>query len=377
MSKKRKISVLVNGSNLHVGGGVAVASSFIDCLSSISHRNFDIHLLVSTEIDANLKAFGTDVNNFKSYTVTDYYGISALWKGLHRFFVDMDIVFTVFGPAYFFRPITRHVFGFAQPLIIYPDNHSTSRMPFWLRAKERFKYGLQKLFFSRADHIVVELEHVQLKLEKLTLFRKIPIHVVHSCVHTIYHEKNKWAPVDLPESSAEIKLGIISRNYPHKNLSLLPQLKKYLRDSLGLHVDFYVTFTDDEWRNATDEFRSHIINVGSLRLNQCPTFYSLMDGVIFPSLLECFSAVPIESMMLKRPLFASDLPFVRDVCGNYGNYFDPLNVRHIGNVISEFFKMSSARQQAQTDAAFDHIQKFTDATLRANKYLDVIEQAVK
>lgn len=375
MSKDRKISVLVNGSNLHVGGGVAVASSFIDCLSHISHRNFDIHLLVSTEIDSNLKAFGTNVDVFKSYTVTDFYGISALWMGLHRFFIGMDVVFTVFGPAYFLRPITRHVFGFAQPQIIYPDNPSASRMPFWLRTKESLKYGLQKLFFYRADRLVVELEHVQQKLENLTLFKNIPIHVVHSCVHTIYHEKAKWAPVDLGRSGAAIKLGIISRNYPHKNLSLLPQLKAYLRDSLGLDVDFYVTFSEEEWRKCTEEFRNSIINIGSLRLNQCPTFYSLMDGVIFPSLLECFSAVPIESMMLKRPLFASDLPFVRDVCGGYCNYFDPLNVENISNVISKFFEMSSARQQAQTDSAFDHIQKFTDATLRANRYLDVIEQA--
>lgn len=377
MSKNRKRSVLINGSNLHVGGGVAVASSFIDCLSHIPHRNYDIHLLVSTEIDSNLKAFGTNVGVFKSYTVTDFYGISALWKGLHRYFTDMDVVFTVFGPAYFLRPITRHVFGFAQPQIIYPDNPSASRMPYWIRAKENLKYGLQKLFFCRADRLIVELEHVQHKLEKLTLFKNIPIHVVHSCVHTIYHEKAKWAQVDLTESNHAIKLGIISRNYPHKNLSLLPQLKSYLKNSLDLNVEFYVTFSQEEWRKCTEEFRSCINNVGSLRLNQCPTFYSLMDGVIFPSLLECFSAVPIESMMLKRPLFASDLPFVRDVCGDYCNYFDPLSVENIGNVISKYFGMSSDRRQAQIDEAFAHVQKFTDATLRASRYLDVIEQAVQ
>lgn len=374
--QERKYTLLINCSNLHVGGGVAVASSFIDCLSHISHRKFEIHLLISTEVASNLKSFGTNLTSFKSYMVIDFYGISALWLGLHSYFKGMNAVFTVFGPAYFLRPITRHFFGFAQPQIIYPNNLSSIRKPVLVKIKERLKYLIQEFFYSRADHLIVELEHVKNRLQSFRLFKDMPIDVVYNCVHTIFFDESKWAQIDIPINGDKIKLGIVSRNYPHKNLSLLPQLKSILLNKHGLDIDFYVTFNEIEWLNCTDEFKATIINVGSLNLNQCPMFYSLMDGVIFPSLLECFSAVPIECMIMKRPLFASDLPFVRDVCGNHCNYFDPMSIDHISNVISSFFSMPPELQQIQINSAFDQIQKFTDASVRANRYLDVIEQSI-
>jgi len=353
-----------------------VASSFIDSLSRIPHRGFDIHLLISSEVDANLKALNSEISSFSSCTIKDFDGFSAIWRGLDSYFKGAGIVFTVFGPAYFLRARTRHVFGFAQPLIIYPKNPSSLRMPFWPRTKVRCKYLLQQLFFARADHLIVELEHVERALHQLPLFRRMPIDVVYSSVHTIFHHQAYWGGLDLPQSNADLKLGIISRNYPHKNLSILPLVKANLKQARGLNVDFYVTFSDTEWRECPSDFKSCIINVGGLRLDQCPSFYSAMDGVIFPSLLECFSAVPIESMTLKRPLFASDLPFIRDVCADFCNYFDPLDASSIAESIVGFFQKPVVQQQQHLEAAYQHVQRFPDATARAQSYLDVIAKVL-
>jgi hypothetical protein len=317
--------VLVNCSNLHVGGGVAVASSFIDCLSSLECSGIDIHLLLSSEVSRNLTELGTNVERFSSCIVKDYFGMSALWKGLNLYFRDKHLVFTVFGPAYYSFSSSYHLVGFAQPNIIYPDNPISANIKFFDRIMFRIKYKLQRFFFSRADSIVVELEHVKTGLESIVEFVDIPIFVVYSSVHSIYLERQKWMALKVPQRGAKIKLGIISRNYPHKNLNILTEVKKCLLTKFNLSVDFYVTFQCDEWESCDEAFRREIVNVGGLTMSQCPTFYDAMDGVIFPSLLECFSAVPIETMMVGKPLFASSLSFIQDVCLEYCNYFDPLD----------------------------------------------------
>jgi glycosyltransferase involved in cell wall biosynthesis len=315
LTRAMRKQVLVNCSNLHVGGGVAVATSFVDCLSSLKYSGIDIHLLLSSEVSRNLSELGTNLEGFSSCIVRDYFGMSALLRGLNLYFREKDLVFTVFGPAYYLFSSSYHLVGFAQPNIIYPNNPISQSLSLFDRSIFRIKYKIQRLFFSRTDSIVVELEHVKTGLERLVEFAGIPIFVVYSSVHSIYLERQKWIALRLPQARSKIKLGIISRNYPHKNLKILTEVKKCLLTNFNLSVDFYVTFQLDEWESCDEIFRREIINVGGLSMGQCPTFYDAMDGVVFPSLLECFSAVPIEAMMVGKPLFASNLSFIRDVFG--------------------------------------------------------------
>lgn len=372
MSSARKKTVLINCSNLHVGGGVAVASSFIDCLSKINLNDLEVCILLSSSVSDNLKNLGTDLSVFFRCDVVNYFGFSALWSGLDRFFRDMDLVFTVFGPAYTLFSPKKHVVGFAQPNIIYPVNPVSKSLRLFDKVRSRFKYKVQELFFSKADLIVVELEHVRIGLRKLRLFRNKKIEVVYSAVHSVYREPAKWSELYLPISKGSLKLGIISRNYPHKNLSILPAVKNCLREKYGLIVDFYVTFQPEEWENCDEVFRGEVINAGGLSLSQCPSFYSFLDGVIFPSLLECFSAVPIETMMIRKPLFASDLPFMRDVCGDNCNYFNPLDVHSIAYSIHCYFNLPVYQQLARIDAAYYFVKKYPGPNERAEKYISII-----
>ena len=65
-----------------------------------------------------------------------------------------------------------------------------------------------------------------------------------------------------------------------------------------------------------------------------------MDAIIFPSLLECFSATPLEAMAMEKPFFASDREFIRDVCSDYALYFDPEDPISAANVINDYLENS-------------------------------------
>ena len=371
-----KNSVLVNCSNLHTGGGVAVATSFIDCLSRMDHEGLCISLLLSTSVERNLRALGTNLGAFAQCQTQDFHGLAAMWQRLERYFKGQDLVFTVFGPAYFVRRRTRHLFGFAQPNILYADNPVAARQGLLARWRTRAKFALQAWFYSREDAFVVELEHVRSGLLKNRLFQDKPVHIVYNSVHSVFDEPQSWAPLELPHYPGRLRLGVISRNYPHKNLAILVEVKRHLQQAHGRATDIYVTFPPDEWAACNDEFRENVINAGVLSLSQCPSFYTQLDGVVFPSLLECFSAAPIETMKVGRPLFASDLSFIRDVCGDHCEYFDPLNAADIAHSIDAFFSLPAERQQQRCEAARAHVGKFPGPDERAAGYLKVIRQTL-
>lgn len=370
MNKK----ILINCSNLHVGGGVAVATSFLEYVSQdVKSFPAEIHVLSSTEVYNNLLSLGADLHSFSSYVVKDFYGISGLWQGISQRLRGYDVVFTVFGPSYDFLFGLNHVVGFAQPNIIYPDNPILNNLRWKDKLYIRIKYFIKELFFWKARSIVTELDHVRRGLKRKPIFRNKKITTVESAVHSIYSNEDKWLDVELPETAGDIKIGIISRNYPHKNLKVLPGVKKILSEQYALNVSFYVTFTDEEWQACSTQFRESVINIGGLWLAQCPTFYAKMDGVILPSLLECFSAVPIEAMKVKRPIFASNLDFIHDVCGSHAEYFDPLDEASIARSIYEYFCLSKQVRVERVLLAHEFGKRFFGPEIRARRYLQLIE----
>jgi glycosyltransferase involved in cell wall biosynthesis len=165
-----------------------------------------------------------------------------------------------------------------------------------------------------------------------------------------------------------LRIGFIGRNYAHKNTRIFPEIINILHQKHGIHCNIYVTFTDQEWNECDEVFRSLVFNVGPLFVAQCPNFYRAMNAIIFPSLLECFSATPLEAMAMERPLFASDRQFNHDICAEHAYYFDPMNPEDAAEKISSNIEYSPERIKR----AREHALSFSNARERAKKYLDLL-----
>lgn len=364
------MKILINAANLHNGGGVQVASSFINelpFLLSVAVKEFDI--LVSSEVDRNIEQ--SVKNFFKNYTVYNIFGIKNYKKNL-GIFDSYDLVFTVFGPCYY--PVKGiDIVGFAQPWIIYPRNECYSMLSGLEKLKYKLKFHLQKNFFKKSDVCVVELEHAKQRLVELNIFKSEHIHVVYNTVSNVFFSPENWEKVKI-EPSNKIKIGLISRDYFHKNTNILPKIKDILKNKYNKDIDFYVTFNELEWQSKSLDFQNKIINVGPLKINQCPNFYERMDAIIFPSLLECFSATPLEAMIMKKPLFASDRGFIKDVCLDFAYYFEPTDPESAAVVIHNFIENQCNEElEAKLLAAKKHAENFSNARQRAVKYVDIIE----
>ncbi len=371
--------VLINAANLHVGGGVQVAASLISeieklLLENSGPRNVSFEVVCSDSVLNNIRhPFNKGV--FADFRLLNIRQARPVSRQIKDYFNGFDLCVTVFGPLYFSLSDVVHVCGFAQPWIAYPSNPVYEKLKFIERMKTRVKFSLQWLLFSKSDYLVVELEHVREALVRKNFSRE-RIAVIPNCVSALYFYPDSW--VDLPSSPFFDErrgptLGFLGRGYSHKNLNILLAVDDILREKYSLECGFLFTLDSREMDELGFSGRKNFSSVGTIVAAQCPSFYRKIDGLIFPSLLECFSATPIEAMAMKVPVFASDLPFVRDVCSNHVNYFDPLDSQDIARSIFEGFE-DREQLAKKANLGYSHCLSLPNAADRAKIYLNLIER---
>lgn len=368
--------VLINASNLHQGGGIQVAISFLYEISIMLKDMKLIHVIASTEVNKGLIYLNVNTSVFGNYFVFDSFGLNAFTSKLNSKISSYDVVFTIFGPNYLRVKAKKEIVGFAQLWILNFDNPISEKMSFFSKNVLRLKFLIQWLFFLRADHYIVELEHVKEGLIKSKGVGAEKVSVVYNTVSSLYLDESKWKPIDIGKGSEDISLGIVTRDYPHKNIGILPAVAQILESKHNLKLHFYTTLNELEWSARDEFFKKYVSTVGSLSPDQCPSFYQQIDGVVFPSLLECFSATPLEAMVMTKPLFASDRGFVRDVCADYAVYFDPLDAEDIALKIADYFKVNFNHTEPLQKAR-NHALNFSSARGRAEQYLEIIQQHIK
>lgn len=377
MPQKKKICI--NASNLHFGGGITVASSFFQNLSNLGPKKIDCTIIASSKVNNNLSTLTKKKLKKKhriKYIILDTFQFNL--AKLKFFFKKkkFDIVFTIFGPLYIFSKKFKSIVGFAQALIIYPNNEYFKLLNIFERLIVKLRFWIQAFFFKRADLIIVELDHVKRGLVRELGISRDKIHVVRNCVSDIFINESYWSKISIPETkNIDLKLGFVGRNYLHKNTVIFPKAAEILKNKYNIKVKFYVTFTDLEWSLCSNTFHKYCYNVGSLKVNQCPNFYKFIDVVVFPSLLESFSVTPLEAMVMSKPLFASNRFFNKEICGSHAYYFDPLSPSSLASKINYFIK-SGGQTMLQKKAAYKHALSFSNPRKRAIDYLNIINNFV-
>jgi glycosyltransferase involved in cell wall biosynthesis len=362
---------LIYCANIHSGGALQVAGSFV---YEICKKDFkgSLSIWVSTEIHEALKLRGIELLEYDFVTVINSSFKSILsfkhtWK-LLRF----NKVFVVFGPLYSFFPPENTVVGFAQPWIVYPCNEVYKGYSLFDKFSTKLKYKIQKFFYLKSKEFIVELPHVKEQLSLLHGVCESKIHVVNNCLSDVFFDEKKWKAIDFPIESGNFKVGFLGRNYSHKNVNYILNVKDYLLDNFGVHIDIYVTFTDAELQLCSSHFQQSVRNLGQLSANQCPTFFNFIDLLVFPSLLECFSATPIEAMFMKTPLVVSDRVFNRDVCSDFAFYINPEIPSECALIIKELFIDNPRDNESELDNAKMHSHKFSQPSRRAEKYIQIL-----
>jgi glycosyltransferase involved in cell wall biosynthesis len=375
MGNNGRHDVLIDASNLNVGGGIQVASSFIDELSQL--RLDPIMREKYPWLDSILVEASPAVceNLTKSYRANlSIQCVSRRPSDLKQWLPTRSrtaVLFKVFGPHYGLRRARRQIVGFADVTSVYPRPTRERRSP-RERVRWWFRGVVSRRLMRSADRIVVETSAIRAQLCRRT---PIPVSIV-SIVPNAYNAVfNTVEPVDvfplgLPEGT--VAVACIARGYPHKNLDFLGKLGLRLHQ-LGTHVAFVVTLTPEEWAARTPTFRQFAHNIGPQPINRIPAVYSACRAAIFPSLLEAFSVTPVEAMKAGTPLFAADRDFVRSTCGDVPIYFDPIDAGKAAAIIHSALESEDALRAASTRGQ-TRVEVLPTARDRALNYLQIVDQ---
>lgn len=357
-------NITLNFSNIKIGGAKQVALSF---LMELKKKDIDkFNILVSKELYDELTSIDFKfLNKLKIYnsSIFKFFSFSLIPE-----IKNVGIIFTLFGPLYAFTR-AKTITGFAQPWILYPDNLVNKDLGFFKKLILRLKFKIQYLFFKKDSTLIVETDIAKNILIDELNFKFV--NVVNNSINTLFltqKPKMKYLQEDF-------KIGVIGRNYPHKNLKILPQILDILTSKFESKVSFHVTLTEQEFVSMSSSFQKNINNYGSLNVSECPKFYNVMDLIFFPSLLEVFSATPLESIYMKKPFVCSDLSFNKGFLEDFAFYAKPNDVEDSAKVLMEVLELLKSNDQSlinKLNLGSEYIKNNFQPSNRAKAYLEII-----
>ena len=375
--------VVFDASNLAVGGGVQVAASLAGQFIEMAREPEmlgehpwleDLVFFLSPEVRDNLVQ-KVDAHQLKVGRT----GRSDSRAWLRKTAQPFDLHLAVFGPRYGPRLAPLTVVGIADVTSIFrrpkgvPSGSPTERVRRSLRGL------ISRAMFRRETFLVSESHGLIEEYRRRTGFPEGRTAVVPNALNQAVADpaRREAFGVDLREGlrPGTLLMGYVTRAYPHKNLEFLAHLHSELRER-GLDVKFVLTLSDEEWTKLSEDVRGASVNAGPILVSQVGNLFEQCDAAVFPSLLESFSAMPLEAMATVGLLFASDRWFVREVCGDAVVYFDPLDPEKAAGTIAQVLTNAELIDLYRTRAG-RRVRELPDARGRAVAYAEIVTQALR
>ena len=348
-------SVLVDASNLTSGGAVQVAASFVDECVAIAGSPIDGDVptwLPNAQFEVSQCVWDNLVSSKRSRL--DIRVANRPARRIGSWFHQaprVDVLFKVFGPDFVRSSARRHILGCADVTAFYPRPEG-ARSPGPRASLRAALHGAAaRRSFGRADELVVETTEMARAVRSVFGAKAPAVSVVPNTYNDIFNRPENWEriprrPIAMARQHADALLALPTRAYPHKNIDFLGPLAEQLQERHRVTVRYVLTLRQNEWAGLLPSTRRASANAGPLTVRQLPELYRACDAAIFPSLLEAFSATPIEAMKSNVPLFASDRMFVKSICADAPIYFDPLSAQAAADVIGPALKDAEKLKRA-------------------------------
>jgi len=364
------LKILIDCTNQKVGGGIQVATSFINDLKELDlpHQfivvlsrqmvnNFD-----RSKFPSNIKILDLPQGVDNKMAISKYLlGIEKEYK--------IDKVFCVFGPSYY-KSMVPKVVGYAIPHYIYPESPFLKNLSIGKKFLHAFlKRTKVYLFKKNSDALIFESEDAANRFKDSFKYNK-PTFVVSNTLNEIFTKPELWKKTKVKTDSNTYKILCLGANYPHKNIAILPAVIDSLLKNNFKKFKFYISLEKSDL-NFEEKYNQYIHYMGKIDLMELPELYKSIDVVFMPTLLEVFSATYLEAMYMERPIVASDMSFARDICQDSAVYFNPVSAESAAKQLLKVYQDESLKAEL-LERAKVNIQRFGNSMDRTKKYLNII-----
>jgi glycosyltransferase involved in cell wall biosynthesis len=220
-------------------------------------------------------------------------------------------------------------------------------------AMERYVPGFHRRWYARmmfdqlARKAVKVIAVSQFTRSELAIWTKVDprkVRAVHNGVDPSWFDVPRTAsPHPRPY------LLFVGNIKPHKNLGWLLEAFESLKDRIphdlvlvGKKEGFIVG--DKTILEKSRELKGRVHFTGEIDGERLRQYYAFTDLLVFPSLYEGFGLPPLEAMACGRPVAASFIPSLVEICGKAVQFFDPNRPEDIAQKILEVLGNEGLRQ---------------------------------
>jgi len=224
------------------------------------------------------------------------------------------------------------------------------------RKAERRRHRLQKKV-DRAKAISVISEFTkETVLKHLSLANKKPVVIQPGVEVKSFNSPRR--PDFVPVGEMLLSIGVLQEK---KNQKVLVEMMKHLPDTYSLIIagnksGSYGEELDDIIRKANLEQR--IVLPGTITDEE--KFWCLTNcrALLFPSKYEGFGIPPVEAMRLGKPVFASTLSSIPEVCGEHAFYWEQFDPGYMANRLLDGLERYGNEPQ-RAKLAIDHSLQYS------------------
>ena len=160
----------------------------------------------------------------------------------------------------------------------------------------------------------------------------------------------------VPPSEERFALAVSSLD-PRKNFSRLIDAFKDIKDCKLYIVGSYNPAFSQQNSQSTQQ--NNICFLGRVSDEELLRLYNQASCFIFPSVYEGFGIPPIEAMCCGCPVLASDIPVIREVCGDAALYFNPNSAQDIQQTIQRFLTDDTGMRTSLIEKGHQNKDKFS------------------
>lgn len=366
------MKIIIDNSNLVVGGGIQVGSSFLNDLRKIKNKN-EYHVIQSLYSKENIDK-ELFPSNFVFYDLNEK-AIKSIRERIKAVkiieqSVKPDVIFVTFGPSYH-KSICPKIVGFAIPYIVYPDSPYFDNISLGEKLKLKMLSFIKIKSFNRnSNDLIFETENAQ-NIYKTKAPYGIKLHTVNNTLNEIFYEKERWENLNcmIPET---INILCLTANYPHKNVKIIPKVIDVLKSKFNFHKFNFIITLEEDHLMFDNKYKENITYIGKVPMKEIPNLYLKSNMLFMPTLLEVFSTTYLEAMYMKIPIIASDMPFSRDICGEAALYCKATNPEEYANAIYQVVTDSAIKDQLVANGTVN-MKRFGTSMNRTQSYLNIIE----
>jgi glycosyltransferase involved in cell wall biosynthesis len=192
------------------------------------------------------------------------------------------------------------------------------------------------------------------------------LHVPEEKISVIYEGVEQKKTLNFQHSTLNYKnyLLHVGNLYPHKNMNLVLQSLKKIRDEDNLPVQLVIVGKEDYFYQKFQKkvkdlgLQDQIIFMGEVSDTKLQQLYEHALALISPSLMEGFDLPTIEAMKNNCLILASDIPVHREICKEIAIYFDPKSAEDLTSKIKEVYKNKKEMYKEKIESGSSRASQF-------------------